>query len=181
MRLFIALPLPGSVKEQLTDLKQPIEGVRWEQENKLHLTLKFLGDTEYDRARELQQKLEAISVSAFSMSLKGFGYFPKGNQPKVLWTGVKKNKSLTALQQAVEHECTAMGFDPETRSFKPHITIARTNGASKRDVMSFINQHKQFQLPDVPVDEFVLYESKLDPNGAKHSRLKTFSLEDHHE
>lgn len=178
MRLFIALPLPGPVKEQLVDMKQPIDGVRWEQKSKLHLTLKFLGDTNYDRARQLQEKLNAIECPSFAISLKGFGYFPKGNQPKVLWTGVKKSQLLTRLQQTIEDECTAMGFDPESRSFKPHITIARTNSASKRDVMSFINQHKKFQITDVPVEEFVLYESKLDANGAKHSRIKTFSLAD---
>lgn len=178
MRLFIAIPLPDRVRSQLIDLTQPIEGVRWEEQHKLHLTLKFLGDTDYERARALQDQLESISCPAFTIGLKGLGYFPQGKQPKVLWVGVKKSRPLTSLYKSVEEQCTSMGFEGDDRTFKPHITLGRTNGAPKRDVMSFINQHKQFRLPEVPVAEFVLYESKLDPNGAKHSRLKTFTLED---
>lgn len=177
MRLFIALPIPEPVKRQLLELQQPIQGVRWQQENQLHLTLKFLGDTEPVRAREVKAGLGDIELPSFTMRLKGFGYFPKGRHPKVLWAGISKNKELVRLQQAVEERCTELGFEAEDRSFKPHITLARLNGVKKRDVLSFVNQHKQFQIPDVPVDEFVLYESKLDPDGAKHTRLKTFPLE----
>lgn len=176
MRLFIALPLPGSVKEQLIELKQPIEGVRWESKSKLHLTLKFLGDTDPDQLEELANALDSIKYSPFSIDVKGFGYFPTGKQPKVLWAGVVKNEDLVRLQQAIEDKCTSLGFEAETRPFKPHITIARANGVSKRDVMSFINQHKQFGLVDVPVKEFVLYESKLGSEGARHKRRCTFKL-----
>lgn len=178
MRLFVAIPLPEFVKKNLGDLQQPIEGVRWQQQSQLHITLKFLGDTDRDRIQDLQTHLSKIDRPSFSITISGFGYFPEGKQPRVLWAGIEKNKPLTKLYREVEQHCTALGFEEDARSFKPHITIARTDGVPKRDVMSFINQHKQFRISDVPVDEFVLYESKLDPDGAKHSRLKTFELED---
>lgn len=176
MRLFIALPIPPFVKEQLVDLQQPIEGVRWQQESQIHLTLKFLGETDLDRAQDLKSHLQDIDTPELSISLKGFGYFPQGKDPKVLWTRVNKNKALTKLYREIEETCARLGFEKENRSFKPHITIARVNSAPKRDIMSFINQHKQFQIPDVSIEEFVLYESKLHSEGAKHSRLKTFQL-----
>ncbi|HKK46715.1 MAG TPA: RNA 2',3'-cyclic phosphodiesterase [Balneolaceae bacterium] len=175
MRLFIALPLPDSVKEHLSALKQPNEGMRW-QDGKYHLTLKFLGDTEDGKAREVQQTLGKINVTPFTMSLDGFGYFPKRGQPKVLWVGVEENKQLFELQKKIEDACSLIGFEPESRPFKPHITLARMNGVAKRDVMSFINQHKQFQIPEIPVKEFVLYESKLHSDGAIHIRVRTFLL-----
>lgn len=176
MRLFIAVPLQDAVIRQFADLQQPIDGLRWQDPDQLHLTLKFLGETDPERVPEIHQNLCQIELPTFSMTIKGFGYFPKGKQPRVLWSGINKNEPLEKLQQLVEETCTAMGFDAETRPFKPHITIARIDGGSKRDVMSFINQHKKFRIPDVAVDEFVLYESKLSSDGATHIRKKSFSL-----
>jgi len=175
MRLFIAIPLPESVKEHLSHLEQPNEGIKW-QDGQYHLTLKFLGETDEGKAVEVQEKLTKIDFPAFRMSLNGFGYFPQGRQPKVLWVGIEKNKKLVELQKKIEAICCSLGFEPENRPFKPHITLARMKGVAKRDVMSFINQHKQFRIPEVPINEFVLYESKLRSDGALHIRLKTFSL-----
>lgn len=178
MRLFIAIPLPEPVKKQLADLQQPMEGMRWQQEEQMHLTLKFLGSTDRTKARKLQEKLKQVGCLAFDMTLAGFGYFPEGGEPKVLWVGIDENEALNNLQHTVEHICISTGFDAEDRPFKPHITIARVRGTSKRDVHSFINQHKRFRIPEIPVEEFVLYESKLDPEGATHHRLDTFRLKD---
>lgn len=176
MRLFVAVPIPPEVKEQLVERQQPIEGVRWEARNKLHLTLKFLGDTDPKQAHRLGTKLNNIAQPAFSISIKGVGYFPEGQHPKVLWAGIRQSKQLTRLKNSVEEVCVEMGFEPDSRPFKPHITLGRNKGAPKRDVMSFINQHKQLRIPEVKVQQFVLYESKLDTTGAKHSRLKTCTL-----
>ena len=177
MRLFTAIPMPEHVKEQLAEFQQPIEGVRWQDKDKLHLTLKFLGDTDAQKAEKLQEELQEIELNAFSLTLKGFGYFPEGKKPSVLWAGIEPNDSLTSLYQSIEQVCTSLGFEEDNRSFKPHVTVARVNGGRKRDVMSFINQHKQFRIDNVRIEEFVLYESKLHPDGARHIRLKSFSLE----
>lgn len=177
MRLFVAIPMPESVKNNLAELRRPIDGVRWQQKDKLHLTLKFLGDTNPDRLPNLKIALDRIETSSFSITLQGLGYFPKGNYPRVLWAGIKKNQSLQELYRSIEQKCTDLGFEAEQRSFKPHITIARIEGGSKSDIMSFINQNKEFNLQEVPVEEFVLYESKLNPDGAEHHRIKTFPLQ----
>jgi 2'-5' RNA ligase len=179
MRLFIAIPIPNSVKERLIQLEQPIRGLRWERRQKLHLTLKFLGETESERRQELQNSLRAIKFDVFNITLKGLGYFPENARPKVVWVGVEKNKALMTLQQEIEKECVKIGFTPESRSFKPHITIARSKGVSKRDVDSFVKHHKDFNIADVPVSNFVLYESVLKPKGSVHSRLETFELGHH--
>lgn len=176
MRLFIAVPMPGSVAKRLVELRQPIKGIRWQDEGKLHLTLKFLGETDSERALKVQDALTSVNLSEFSITLDGLGYFPKGNQPRVLWAGIEKSEPLQVLYQIVENRCADFGFDPEQRSFKPHVTIGRVKGASKSNVESFIDQHKQFNIPDIPVEEFVLFESKLHPDGAKHYRRKSYSL-----
>lgn len=176
MRLFLAIPMPDSVTERLIDLQHPIEGVRWEQSEKFHITLKFLGDTKADGAQKLQSALNTIEIPSFSIALSGLGYFPRGRQPRVLWAGVKKNDPLQKLHSEIENKCTDLGFDPENRSFKPHITIGRVKGASKDEITAFLKEHDQFQIHEVQVDEFVLFESKLFPDGAKHLRKETFNL-----
>lgn len=176
MRLFVAIPLPGYVKQQLARLRQPIDGIRWQDKEQLHLTLKFLGDTRKERFVKLKEALEDIEISSFTITIKGFGYFPEGEQPRVLWAGIDENDTLTVLYKTVESTCQNLNFEAESRPFRPHVTIARIKDTPKRDVVSFINQHKQFRISDVEIDEFVLYESKLQQDGAKHSRRKTFKL-----
>lgn len=176
MRLFIAIPMPEKVGEELNRLQKPIEGVRWEQKNKYHLTLKFLGDTESHRLEDLKTTLDKINVSAFSMTMQGAGYFPKSGSPRVLWAGINKNRSLQELQQTIEDLCTDLGFEPEQRSFQPHVTIGRVKNASKNEVTSFVDQHEDFRVEDIPVNKIVLYESKLHPDGAQHVPQKEIKL-----
>ena len=176
MRLFIGIPMPEVVKEQLVELQKPIDGFRWQEKQKLHLTLKFLGETEQPRAQKVDRELAGIDLSGFSITLNGLGYFPENKQPRVLWAGIKKTKPLQKLYEAVEKRCIALGFNPEQRDFKPHVTIARIKNSTRSEVESFIDQYNQLHLPDVPVKEFVLFESKLKPEGAKHSRINTYYL-----
>lgn len=176
MRLFIAIPLPENVKQKLVDLQQPIDGVRWQNSTQIHLTLKFLGDCITERVKELRQYLGNVSYSSFRMTMNGLGYFPENRQPTVIWAGVEESDPLMNLQKIIEEKCTELGFEPESRPFKPHVTLGRVKDASKSDVLSLINKHKQFSIDDMLVTEFVLYQSKLHPDGARYHRLHTFEL-----
>lgn len=176
MRLFIAIPLSKTVKQKLLDLQQPIKGLCWQGPEQMHLTLKFVGEVNHQKATELREKLEEIDYPAFTISIEGVGYFPEGKHPKVVWAGVSENSLLAELHQEVEERCKEIGIPPENRLYRPHITLARAKNVSKRAVSSFINQHKKFSICDVPVNDFVLYQSKLHADGARHSRLQIFSL-----
>ena len=158
------------------DLQQPIDGMRWQSQEQMHLTLKFVGEAAKTAARELREELDKIDHPCFSMTIAGIGYFPKGKQPKVVWAGITQNAALQELHQKVENLCEKIGVAPEARPYKPHITIGRTKSTSKRAVTSFINKHKNFAISDIAVDEFVLYESKLHSDGARHHRLQSYSL-----
>ncbi|MDZ7658404.1 RNA 2',3'-cyclic phosphodiesterase [Fodinibius sp.] len=176
MRLFIAIPLPKGVKQQLLDLQQPIEGIRWQSQEQMHLTLKFVGEVDKTTVSELREELDNIVHSDFSMTISGIGYFPEGKQPKVVWAGIKENANLQELHKKVENRCEKMGIAPENRPYKPHVTIGRTKNAYKRSVTSFINQHKKFGIQNIQVNEFVLFESELHPDGARHHPLQTYLL-----
>lgn len=180
MRLFIAIPLPEPVRRRLSDLKQSIEGVRWQRQKQLHITLKFLGDTPEEHLNSLVDELQGIDYQTFTIIIKGFGSFPRGGDPRVLWAGISDPAKLTKLHARIEEKCIAMGYKAEARPFKPHITLGRIKSASKQDILSFINQHKQVVIPEIAVTEFVLYESKLRPGGAVHKKMEHFPLKSGH-
>ncbi|TYP92565.1 2'-5' RNA ligase [Fodinibius salinus] len=179
MRLFIALPISESIKTQLAELKQPMDGVHWQSPDQMHLTLKFLGETKESPAQQLTDYLTNIEHPVLSLTINKLGTFPQSKKPRVLWAGIKKNDSLTTLHEKIEQLCTSLGFDPENRSFIPHITLARMKDVSKEDIAPFINQHEQFHISDILVDQFVLYESRLGSDGAIHHQLQNIKLEKH--
>ncbi len=176
MRFFIAIPLPTEVKEELHSLMQPINGIRWQDYKQLHITLKFLGDTEADQVDKLNRKLSSVKHSSFTFTCKGLGYFPEGKQPRILWTGVENETPIVNLKSSIEGACAEAGFEPESRSFKPHVTLGKVKGASKRQVLSFINQHKRVRTTYILVEEFVLYKSQLNPDGAVHKPYSRFLM-----
>ena len=177
MRLFIAIDIPEHARQQLEALQDSSLGVRWTSPGTMHLTLRFIGDVnETSTKKQLEEALEKVKAPAFDMTIKGLGYFPPRRQPKIIWAGIKENSALMELQEAVEQACRTVGFEPETRQYTPHITLGRVNGISKREVNAFFNQHKKLRIPDIPVNDFILYESKLSSDGAEHTPLEHFRL-----
>ncbi|HET6527662.1 MAG TPA: RNA 2',3'-cyclic phosphodiesterase, partial [Balneolaceae bacterium] len=118
----MAIPLPAFAKQQLVDLQEPIRGLRWQKPEQFHLTLKFLGDVSGDKIPAFQAAFSKIQLPAFSLSLQGLGYFPKGKKPRILWAGIEQNESLSRLRDEVEQICISQGFEAEKHPFKPHIT-----------------------------------------------------------
>lgn len=176
MRLFIAIPLPKEVKQQLLHLQQPIEGIRWQHPEQMHLTLKFLGEVDQQETGELLSALVNIDHPRFMISIEGMGGFPKNKQPTVIWVGIEGNELLTGLHQKIEEACWEIGIAPERRAYIPHITLGRVKNGSRQVINAFVNLHQKFSVEAVPVNEFVLYQSELHPDGARHSRMQTFAL-----
>lgn len=176
MRLFIAVPLPDKVKDALLEIREPIEGVRWQNPEQMHLTLKFLGDTPRQEISGIEQELKQLAAEPFSMDISGVGQFPKSGPPRVVWAGVSDNELLLQLQAEVEKRCSKLGFPPEDREYHPHITLARVKNNRNSAIEELIHRHSDFSLNDIPVDRLVLYESQLQPEGAVHNPLTSFTL-----
>ena len=132
MRLFVAVEFPAEILSALTALQQEIRARvargRFKRSENFHLTLKFLGETRPQTVDKLVERLsEAAKLQeAFSLRLGKLGVF--GGRPpiRVIWQGLDGDLSkLYALQQAVEKECSGIGFPPEKRSYSPHITLAQ--------------------------------------------------------
>ena len=177
MRLFVAIDLPDTVKDQLDALQTHIPSARWVKRHQMHLTLFFLGET--DRLPDIQAALAGIRARPFELTLTGVGRFPKrGKQPpRVLWAGIDAEPALAQLHHQVTTVLAEIGFEPEDRPFSPHITLARLKTREPLpEVDAFLSDHRAFRTPSITITEFVLFSSVLAPQGARYQREAVFAL-----
>jgi 2'-5' RNA ligase len=137
-RLFIAVPLPPSaikVIEATVDAVrreiQDADSVRWVRLEGLHLTLRFLGRTEEATIHPLSALVDKIAAShdPFPVAIHEAGAFPSPARPRVLWLGIGEgDDALSALAHALEPGLDELGWSPEARPFRPHLTLARCDG-----------------------------------------------------
>lgn len=180
MRLFIAIELPDHYKEALEKLRTPaIPGARWVAAEQIHLTLAFLGEVDEETSKRLITRLARIKATGFELCLAGTGCFPDRRRPRVVWVGVKHEPGLTRLAEMVRETVLACGIPQEERPFSPHLTLARLKFPASREVSDFLDRQQQLDLEPFPVKEFILFQSKLLPQGALHIPLKSFPLAKH--
>ena len=104
MRLFVAIKLPEWVSDRIfagTDRLRALRGIRWGDPSAVHPTLKFLGDVDDDRAREIAAMLGTVAAEhePFDLRLTSVGGFPSLQRPRVVWLGIEARQELLELQQ----------------------------------------------------------------------------------
>jgi len=173
-RLFVAIDLPDSTRQLLTDLDPDIRGVRWMERDQMHLTLGFFGDASEDVELKLREKLSAIGFGAFFLPVNGVGAFTSKVAPKIIWIGVgKAHPHLFQIHKRVQEAALAVCIEPELRPWHPHITIARCRDVSAQKLRKFLQSNAEFDAGMIRVDAFHLYSSKLMPGGPIHTRELT--------
>lgn len=176
MRLFVAIPLPDFVIEKLCSLSKPMPGLKWTDPEQYHLTLRFLGDVSQKKKEQICNRLGTIRHEIFEMDIDGFGFFPNARRPRVFWAGVVPNPELMGLQEKVENVCRDVGFEAETQSYVPHITLAKIKDRPD-GLDTFLNRNQDFGIASVPVNCFNLYRSKLQKQKAVHTVIKSYELD----
>lgn len=182
-RLFVAIDLPDVVRRELAALAVPLPGVAWTRPEQLHLTLRFLGDTEEERISALEAALARVAVEPFLLPVEGTGVFPPRGLPRVLWVGLgRAHTRLFQLRQQVDDALLSVDRNLEMRSFQPHITLGRIRANPPLDAMAqrklaeFLRKQRAFEAPPFRVSEFRLYESELQPAGAVHTVRRRYAL-----
>jgi 2'-5' RNA ligase len=176
IRLFVAIDLPENIKEQLNSICFGLPGARWVPGDQLHLTLRFIGEVDGGLFREIRAALEHIEAEEFPVRLKGLGYFPPRQEPRVLWVGMDKSEELLQLRKKVDRELNELGVPAEKRKFAPHITLARLRETPLARVTSFLSGNGLFSLPEFQAENFCLYSSVLTPKGAMHQQEAVYPL-----
>lgn len=175
-RLFVALRPPEHVRDQLIDLMEGIGGARWQSEDQLHVTLRFIGEVDRHVANDVVAALGAIHHPAFELAVSGLGCFERGGKPHTLWAGVTPPEPVHLLHKKVDQAIARVGLPPERRAFHPHVTLARLNRATG-PVHDFISRTGGVAIPPFTVDAFILYESQLTPAGAVYTEVERYRLD----
>jgi 2'-5' RNA ligase len=159
-RLFVALDLPSAVTQALIAIQPPASpGVRPTKPEQMHATLHFIGDAEVNR---VANSLSGVAEPAFSLALQGVGQFRSRDGGATLWVGIADCPGLHKLHKSIANALLSVGFQPETRPFVPHVTLARCKPKHDAGVVAeLLRQHADFSWPAVPIAEFRLYSSDL--------------------
>jgi 2'-5' RNA ligase len=176
MRLFVAINLPESICDDISETYEAIPGARWTPENQLHLTLRFIGDVNEDTAQTIDNSLRTIKFTPFTMQLQSVGYFPPRKEPRILWCGIAANENVIRLQKHIEHAVIAAGLPHADRKFHPHITVARLSGSPPQKLANFLSANSLFKTEPFLVSEFCLYSSVLKREGALHIKEAEYTL-----
>jgi 2'-5' RNA ligase len=174
-RLFVALRPPEDIRDLVVDAMDDSADFRWLDVEQLHLTLRFIGEVERPVADDLADALGRVHALPFSIRIKGVGRFEARNAG-ALWAGVEPKEPLAALAAKVERVCTTIGLEPERRAFHPHITLARWKGRRTREVEDFLARRRALASEPWPVDEFILFESRLSRHGAHYEEVAAYPL-----
>jgi 2'-5' RNA ligase len=174
-RLFVAIRPPQRVRKQLLALMGGIAGVRWQSEDQLHITVRFIGEVDRHTGSDIAAALGSIRHLPFEVSLDGIGTFGRRGQPGTLWAGLAPHEPLQALHKKVDHACVRAGVAPEGRAYHPHITLARLKRGSG-SMAGAVEASSGLTSPHFQIDRFSLFESTLTPDGAVYSAIERYTL-----
>lgn len=160
MRLFFAINFPEDVRAAIRDasrfVRETAPSVRWTTPDKLHLTVRFLGEVDPDRAEAVAAAGASVARrhGPVELQLGGIGAFPNPRKPRVVWMGVERSPRLELIAHELEEAIALLGFEPEGRAFRPHVTLARVREENQREVARALAD-----VPDVDLGDPVLAES----------------------
>jgi len=181
IRTFIALEIPEDAIEKIIIIRKDKIGdggnSKWEIKEKLHLTIKFLGDIDYNVLNSYIKDINSIvsDIKQFELRFSEFGIFKKGGDPKILWVGLEENYKLIQFAEALDSRFENYGHKKEERKFKSHITLLRLRGFENIEKILSLTQVK---IPEInfTANKVVFYESQLNKNGSVYKSLKEFYL-----
>jgi RNA 2',3'-cyclic 3'-phosphodiesterase len=185
VRLFVALEIPSTVRDNLAGLIEELRAAdgaaakskaRWVRAENLHVTLKFIGNVDVGRLDAIRAALGEVSTGgAVELRFRGLGFFPNEKRPRVLWAGIAASSNLAPLAREIDSRLEKLGIPRETRELAPHLTLARFDppGLSEK-LRAAAKENTTREFGDVRTGEFHLFDSKTRPTGAEYTRLSSF-------
>jgi RNA 2',3'-cyclic 3'-phosphodiesterase len=182
VRLFIAIEIPENIRTAFASLLNEFRAIapqlKWVRAENLHVTLKFLGETESVKLAELRNVLSAVrSSEPVNLEFCGLGFFPNEKRPRVFWAGMETSPNLKTLAADIDQVTHRLGFPLEERPFAPHLTLARfpLPGIPPKFLQAIREKGAQ-TFGSLRTHDFHLIESKLKPTGAEYTTVQTFQF-----
>jgi 2'-5' RNA ligase len=175
MRLFVAIPLPESLKDVLLPHLDGVPGkFRRVPPKNLHVTVLFLGEVDRSDLERIKDALASVASrhAPFDLHLKDVGVGPRPSKPRLIWARFRKHDAFTALCEDVRSALSPYIQNEDTRSPRPHITLARFARGQQDQFFPSVSALDG----SLAVKDIQLWQSVLDPSGAKYSCLDSFAL-----
>jgi 2'-5' RNA ligase len=184
-RIFLAVDISEEARRNVVGYIHELKGrfagvsVKWEQAEKLHLTLKFLGPVDEHRIAKLETAIRQVVAdhAPFAAELSGTGVFGSAREPRILWIGMGRGRdALLSLAGEIEAAMEHLGFPKDPRQFNPHLTIGRIR--QPREGKDLTPAHLQNLLPpfEFSVNDVTIYESVLNPQGSIYEVISRVAL-----
>jgi 2'-5' RNA ligase len=181
MRLFTGIALAPNVVDKLSTalstLRQKAQ-INWSPVENLHITCKFIGAWPDDRLSEITSALRTVAVHApIPITISPFGFFPNPRRPRLFLAGVQSAPALAELAAAIDRTLSPLGIAPETRAYRPHVTLARVKPAHNiRALREHIAAMTDFDFGSFDALDFHLYSSSPAAKGSVYTKLATYDL-----
>ena len=182
MRVFLAIDFQEHIKDRIIReiglLKQKFPEFKWIKSPSLHLTLKFLGETDPNKIIEITNLLKNAFnyINPFNISTTNILLLPTPNKARVLYLGLEKTEPLIKCYNIIEEKIKSAGFEKENKNFNPHITLARIkNRKLSASESSIISTHSIPKI-GIKINKITLMQSELLPLGARYTSVQRFSL-----
>ena len=181
IRLFVALIIPEEVKNQIIELRKrifPDEGIfRWEDNSKIHLTLKFIGEVKEELLDSITNELNFLEhFNKINCSAERFGFFFKAkDEPRILWLELRLDSSVDTVVEELNQRLSKFSIPIEHRKFRAHLTLLRIK---KRVSKEFIEKFSFAEFPKINfiTNKIVLMQSELSSQGSTYKEIKKYYL-----
>jgi 2'-5' RNA ligase len=174
-RLFIAIRPPAQIRKALLGLTEGVRGARWQDDEQLHLTVRFIGEVDGPVAEDVAAALGSVQHQPFSIALHGVGQFGSRGRANALWAGIRPHDVITRLHHKVDQALVRLGLEPDRRAYLPHITLARF-GRDSGDLDTYLVRHAGLSSDPFDVTDFELFESRLGHEGASYTIVERYPL-----
>ncbi|MEO0499986.1 MAG: RNA 2',3'-cyclic phosphodiesterase [Pseudomonadota bacterium] len=172
-RLFVGIDPPFEVKDTLMDVMGGVIGARWQDEDQLHMTLRYIGEQTTGMANDIAEVLGRVTARPLTLAIRGVGLFDRRGRPDQLWARVAPPDDARRLHHKVGRALETLGIPPDGRAYQPHITLARfSRGSGPLD--DFMTRHGDLSVPPFVATDFCLYESRLTQEGAVYDIVERY-------
>lgn len=175
-RLFVAIRPPRAMRAGLLAAMGGVAHARWQNDEQLHLTLRFIGEVDRHAAQDVAAALGTVHHPRFDLALDGVGQFDRKGRIEALWAGVTPHAPLKILHNKVDQALARVGIEPENRAYLPHITIARF-GRNAGPVDGLMTRSGGVTSPFEEIAQFCLYESQLSREGSVYTIIERYELD----
>jgi RNA 2',3'-cyclic 3'-phosphodiesterase len=188
MRLFIAVEIDPALARELARVagelrarvysRVPRARLTWVAEDRLHFTVRFIGEVDESRASAIARTLELpLPVAPFDLTMESIGTFPASGRPRVIWAGTREGgDQLAVIEREVSARLATLGIPPEEREYSPHLTLARVREGTSLRARDVLEGAPEGPIGTSRIDAITLFQSRLSPKGPTYVRLQRTPL-----